>query len=198
MASVYSRRRKSDMGLKKFLSRIVGYTSESQDAPHTGGRPGEMVLSNQTSKTAEIPKVVQEEPRKFDPILRSPSNENIAPTLIEAPKVKEIPKVAMETKPAEVAPQPVAEPVKVSGPKPRGSSRPRTSGERTAPRSKVNGTKPVNSAGASPKPRRTRKTAPKDSMAVASMEPRQTVTELGAKEKEKEKEKMAAPVLQGA
>jgi hypothetical protein len=35
-------------------------------------------------------------------------------------------------------------------------------------------------------------------MAVASMEPRQTVTELGAKEKEKEKEKMAAPVLQGA
>jgi hypothetical protein len=182
------------MGLKKFLSRIVGYTPESQDAPHIGVKPGETAQS-QASQTGEAPKVIQEESKKFDPILRSTSNEAVAPALKEAPKVQEIPKVAIETMPAEVAPQPATEPIKAAGPRPRGSSRPRTSSERVSPRLKVNGTNPVNSA-ASPKPRRTRKTTQKGSMAVASVEPRQIETALGAKEKDKEK--MAAPVLQGA
>jgi hypothetical protein len=180
------------MGLKKFLSRIVGYSSELQDASHIGVRPGDVVQSKQALQTIETPKVVQEVLGQFD-AMQSPSNKPIEPILTEKLKVEEVSKVIIETKPTKVAPQPVAEPIKASGSRPRG--RPRTNGESALPRSKVNGTKSVNSAEASPKPRRTRKMASKGGVTEAPTEPQQTETALG--EKKQEKEKMAAPVLQG-
>jgi hypothetical protein len=182
------------MGLKKFLFQIVGYKPESQDPPHIGVRPGEEVQGKQSLQTFETAKVVQEESRQFNPISSSPSNGAIESALKEAPKVEETPKVTIETKFSEVAPQPVIEPIKVKVSKPRG--RPRTNGERVLPKLKANGNNTVNFVGASPKPRRTRKTALKSGMTVVSTESQQAETELNAKEKKKEK--IATPMFQGS
>lgn len=175
------------MGLKKFLCRIVGYTLELQDVPPIGAKSGAVVQSKQALQTAEPPKLVQEVSGQVETMWRSPSDKTVEPTPKEELKVEEVPKVTIETKPAEVVQQPVAEPVKAAGSRPRG--RPRTKSERVLTRLKINGTNSVNSAGTSPKPRRTGKMASKGEMTVVPTE-----TELGVKEKEK----MAAPVLRGA
>lgn len=196
LAYVYNSRRKSDMSLKKFLSRIIGYTPESQDTSHIGVKPGAVIQSNQALQTTEIPKVVQEVSGQFDAMWRLPSIKAVEPALKEELKVEEVPKATIETKPAEVAPQPVPEPIKAVSSSSMSSSRARTSVERATPRPKVNVTNTLNSARASPKPGRKRKATPKEGMATPLTKPRQIETTLDGKEKQKKK--MAATMLQGS